>query len=197
MSRSRMRMRLTSAVRSVALALAREVSTPVTGLDALEADRERLVAAEPESFVPVVVPPPVGSEPRGLANVHLVLGVTRRESFGATRAAELGRRVEQQSRERAAVHREVVRVLQRPVRELVEHDAGRAVPAGERDRRAPGILAVEGLARALAGPQPRHVGEAVLGEARRPPEEPTTSSTNAAHWSRWGSRPPPTGVSAR
>ena len=97
-------------------------------------------------------------------------------SGGAVRRANYGRRIKAVLRRRVsaanivAVVREIVGVAECPVRELVEHHTCGAVTAGERDRRVTRILPVEGLARAVAGSEPRDAGEPVLGEPGGPPE---------------------------
>ena len=103
-------------------------------------------------------------------DVYAVLLVRRREHGRALGATELFDGVEEDAGERPPVVGEPGVDPERPVRELVEHDALGAIPAGERDGRAVVLDAEECLACTVAGSQPRHVPEVAVGEALVPPE---------------------------
>src|SRR5262249_43019903 len=109
---------------------------------------------EPRALVVAVAQTEV-RRTRGLADAHLVVFVRVEQAPRAFGSADLEGRVEQYPCERRAVIRQVVLTCQRPVHELVQHDALGAIAARQRDRWAAGILAVEGLARAVPGAKAR------------------------------------------
>src|SRR4029079_6726850 len=78
--------------------------------------------------------------------------------------------VEQHPGERAPVVGETRVDAERPVRELVEHDAFRSVAARQRDGGPVVLLAVEGLSSAVAGSETWDMAEVAFGKPLEPPQ---------------------------